>query len=203
MVPIKMFDGRLRQNESSKRMMTDTGISKTKPSERSHEKSKIPVKNESKHGHDKQGKGRSKKVIKVEEIIIQERKEEIVEESHYTFKTSQIHGNLKQHNNCNARPVPINIELEASGKYPQKYYQQGKRDRKHPLSHGAKILQHEDVNNEKTNTGKILRKSTFTVHDFEKRDQENSGCREQDNPDGLQNREKREPVNVFKNMLSV
>ena len=76
-------------------------------------------------------------------------------------------------------------------------------DRKHPLSHGEKRLQHEDVNNEKTNTGKILRKSTFTVHDFDNRDQENSGCREQDNPDGLQNREKREPVNVFKNMLSV
>ena len=40
MVPIKMFDGRHRQNEASKRMMTDTGISKTKASERSHEKRK-------------------------------------------------------------------------------------------------------------------------------------------------------------------
>ena len=82
MVPIKMFDGRLRQNESSKRTMTDTGISKTKPSERSHDKSKIPVRNESKEGHDKQVKGRRKKVINVEEITIQEKKEEIVEESY-------------------------------------------------------------------------------------------------------------------------
>ena len=78
MVPIKMIDGRLRQNEASKQMITDTEIFKTKPSERTHEKRKIPVKNESKHGHDKLVKGKSKKVRKFEEIIIQEGKEEIV-----------------------------------------------------------------------------------------------------------------------------
>ena len=49
MVPIKMFNGRLSQSDASKRILTDIEIFKTKPSEQTHEKRKIPVKNESKH----------------------------------------------------------------------------------------------------------------------------------------------------------
>ena len=156
MVPIKMFDGRLRQNEASKGMMTDMRISKTKASERSHEKIKIPVKKESKHGHDKQVKGKSKKVINVEETITQERKEEIVEESHYTCKTSRIHENVKQGNKDKEQIFPINIKLQASEKYPAKYYEPENKDDNRTLSHG-----------------KRLRKSTFTG-EFENRDRENA-----------------------------
>ena len=98
--------------------MTNTGISKTNPSERSHEKIKIPLKNEVKHGHDKQVKQNMKKVINVEEMIRQERKEEIVEESHYTFKTCKIHGHVKQGNKDKEKIFPINMKRQASEKYP-------------------------------------------------------------------------------------
>ena len=118
--------------------MTNTGISKTNLSERSHEKIKIPVKKESKHGHDKQVKGKSKKVINVEETITQVRKEEIVEESHYTFKTYRIHENVKQGNKDKEKIFPINIKVQASEKYPLKYYEPENKDDNRTLFHMEK-----------------------------------------------------------------
>ena len=192
------------ENEAYKGMMTDTGISKTKPSARSYEKSKIPVKNESKEGHDKQLKGRREKVIHIEEIITQERKEEIIEESHYTFKTSRIQGNVKK-GKKDKEIFPINIKMQASEN--EKYFEPDNTDENHTLSHGGERLQNENVKKEKTNNGKRLRKSTFTVGEFNNRVQENGKVehrrRELDNSNVLCNTEKNETVKVSTKDTSV
>ena len=88
------------------------------------------MRNESKEGHDKQVKGRSKKVINVEEITIQEKKEEIVEESYCTFKTSRINGNVKQGNNDKDKIFTVNIKWKISWEI---------MDEKHTLSNGQKM----------------------------------------------------------------
>ena len=143
-------------------------------------------------------KGKSKKVRKFEEIIIQEGKEEIVEETHSTFKTYRLHENVNQGNKDKEKIFPIDIKLQPSEKYPAKYYEPENMDTKHTLSHGEKRSENENVKTEKTNNGKRSRKSTFTVVEF--RDQENNTiedrCRELDNPNGLHKKEKKEPVKV-------